>query len=299
MLSTLVAKRAPWAGLKTSQCVTIVRCMGEVSRKDFDNFEATRPLAPNEEFVPSSAPIPQSLEQKVQHWKYANEVFFGPDRDLKNFPHPVYNTKPTETYQLGFIPTRWFKHLYPHTGVSGPYTLAIGTTIFLLSKEYLTMDQLTAKLLLGYFSFFYIFTQTKAGKTIKDKIDATAKEYDEKAYHEPLRNAKSAYLSEINDIKTEIERKDVIPAIFQAKQEQIDLQLEVLYRKRLREAFIDVKKRLDYEADMEAAKRQFEQDHMVNWIVSSVQKAITPQQEKQAIQSCIQTLKSLSATAAI
>ena len=34
----------------------------------------------------------------------------------------------------------------------------------------------------------------------------------------------------------------------------------------------------DYHVDVENAKRNFEQKHMVNWIVGSVVKGITPQQ---------------------
>ena len=34
----------------------------------------------------------------------------------------------------------------------------------------------------------------------------------------------------------------------------------------------------DYESEKAALKRQFEQDHMVKWIVNSVTKSITPQQ---------------------
>lgn len=85
--------------------------------------EQKRKLLPNEDLVPSSDVIPQTLEQKVQNWKNANDIFFGPDRDFKNFPHPVYKVDPTETYQLGFIPTRWFKALYPKLGVSGKILL--------------------------------------------------------------------------------------------------------------------------------------------------------------------------------
>lgn len=53
----------------------------------------------------------------------------------------------------------------------------------------------------------------------------------------------------------------------------------------------------EYQADMEHAQRSFEQTHMVNWIVDSVKKSITPQQEKDSIANCIRTLKNLSATA--
>ena len=79
----------------------------------------------HQDVYPSSANLPLTLEEKVSIWKRANDVFFGPDRDTKNFPHPVMPEKISETYQFGFIPTRWFKALYPRLGVSGNFSLLL------------------------------------------------------------------------------------------------------------------------------------------------------------------------------
>lgn len=295
MLSTLAFRKV---GLKSMQCVRVFSAT-PAQLCNVPQTEAKRELLPNEDLVPSSDIIPQTLEQKVQNWKNANDIFFGPDRDLKNFPHPVYKVKPTETYQLGFIPTRWFKALYPRLGVSGSYTLFWGTALFLICKENVPVNADFFKAVTSIGLVFYISTQTKVGDLIRNKLDATADKYDDEFYHEPLKQAKSNYLKEIDEINTEISRKDAIPMIFQAKQEQLELQLETEYRQRLMDAYTAVRSRLEYQADVESAQRHFEQDHMVNWIVSSVQKSITPQQEKETITSCIQTLKNISATATV
>lgn len=55
----------------------------------------------------------------------------------------------------------------------------------------------------------------------------------------------------------------------------------------------------DYQAAVEEAKRKFEEDLMVNWIVDNVEKAITPQQEKENLALCIKNLESLSKTASL
>ena len=39
----------------------------------------------------------------------------------------------------------------------------------------------------------------------------------------------------------------------------------------------------DYQAEVEATRRQFEQKHMVNWIVNNVVSSITPKQVRQSL----------------
>ena len=56
--------------------------------------------------------------RKIRNWETAQEIFYGPERDLKNFPHPVVLDQ-TNKHHLGFIPHNTFKALYPRLGVTG------------------------------------------------------------------------------------------------------------------------------------------------------------------------------------
>ena len=78
-------------------------------------------------------------------------------------------------------------------------------------------------------------------------------------------------------------------------EEIVGLQLEVEYRARLNEAVVQVKKRLDYQVEVNNILRGMEQKHMVDWIISSVKKSITPAQEEAALKKCLVDLKALSA----
>jgi len=85
--------------------------------------------------------------------------------------------------------------------------------------------------------------------------------------------------------------------LFDAKRENILLQLEAIFRERQVQAYQAVKRRLDYQVEKVNSQRRFEHRHMVNWIIDDVVKSITPQQEKESLQKCIADLKNLAAKA--
>ena len=63
----------------------------------------------------------EALTPAVDHhgnWERANKIYFGPERDMKNFPHPERaEFHPPVRHRL--VPEEWFTALYKRTGVSG------------------------------------------------------------------------------------------------------------------------------------------------------------------------------------
>ena len=58
------------------------------------------------------------LSRQIRQWDEANAMFYGPERDLKNFPTEKQKVQPAPV-KLGFIPQTWFDAFYEKTGVTG------------------------------------------------------------------------------------------------------------------------------------------------------------------------------------
>jgi len=232
--------------------------------------------------------------QHVANWDKANEIYYGKERDTVNFPIAKQPEKPPPV-RMGVFPESWFQFLYEKTGVTGPYMFGTGLFTFLLSKELWVVEH-------GFVEFFafwgavYIVIR-KAGPGVSKYLDKTAADYEEKYWTKPLADTKQQAQTVIDETEKAIWREDGQNYLFDAKRENVNLQLEAQYRHRLSEVHQQIKSRLDYFVDLETAKRNFEQRHMVNWIVDSVVKGITPQQEKDSIAKCISDLKVISARA--
>nr|ALS04575.1 mitochondrial ATP synthase subunit b precursor [Pseudodiaptomus poplesia]ALS04804.1 mitochondrial ATP synthase subunit b precursor [Pseudodiaptomus poplesia]AQS22697.1 mitochondrial ATP synthase b subunit [Pseudodiaptomus poplesia] len=221
----------------------------------------------------------------------SSDVAASGQRDLVNFPR---RTRPIEkpSVRMGIFPEEWFQAFYPKTGVTGPYMALVSIGTFLASKEYFVMEHDfyvgvgLAIVLTG------IIKSVGPGYTagINKSLD------EEEAFFKNIRQ------KEIDACKNAVKMEETAQAnatawedIIAAKKEAVQLQLEASYRDRLSAAYSQVKKRLDYQLEVANVMRRMEQKHMVDWIISSVRKSITPAQEDAALKKCISDLKSLSA----
>lgn len=230
----------------------------------------------------------------VHNWDKANEIYYGPERDTKNFPHPVQPEK-TPPYRMGFIPESWFTFFYEKTGVTGPYVFGTGVIATLLSTELWVVEHGFTEFVSFWLAVWFLVK--KVGPGIRNYTEKSNNDYFKARWEDPVNQARESTLATIDAIEKAIWREEGQKYLFEAKKENVALQLEAIYRQRLAEVHQAVKRRLDYQSDMESAKRNFEQKHMVDWIVDGVVKSITPQQEKESLNKCIQDLKALAAKA--
>jgi len=208
-------------------------------------------------------------------------------------------TRPTRNAEsgkvkLGFLPEEWFTAMYNKTGVTGPYLFTAGLVTYLCSKEIFVMEH-------EYYSgislaIMIIFAAKKFGPGIAAYLDKEV-EAQEQEWEDFRKNSVKGFEEHVKSEKEEQWRAEGQLLIYPAKKENVALQLEACYRERLMNVYSEVKRRLDYQVEIQAAQRRLEQRHMARWIVENVRKAITPQQEKEALQQCINDLKGLAAKA--
>lgn len=171
-------------------------------------------------------------------------------------------------------------------------TVFVGSSaIYLLSKEFYVINAesyllgamaLTLWLLLrsaqpGMQAWFENLRQEEIAKFTKEK------------------DVKVANISaDLVQIKAAEELLDTRAELFTAVSANNEMALEVQYRENLAEVEREVKKRLDYQLDLQALQAKIEHEHIAQWVTSEVVQSITPQQEAEAIAQCIAEIESLA-----
>ncbi|XP_014483153.1 PREDICTED: ATP synthase subunit b, mitochondrial [Dinoponera quadriceps] len=192
----------------------------------------------------------------------------------------------------GFIPEEWFQAFYPKTGASGPYVFAITVGTWLLSKEIFIIDH---EFHSGVSLLIICIASVKfLGPKVSKYLDQEIDEY-EKSLEQTRVLELEGYEDLINQEKKEQYNIEGQKMIMDIKKENIKMQLEATYRERMANVYQEVKKRLDYQMQIQSLERRIAQKHMVQWIIDSVLKAITPDQEKATLQQCIKDLEALAA----
>lgn len=225
-----------------------------------------------------------------------NPSWEAPERDLKNYPLPE---RPMDAgkVRMGMIPEEFFDAFYPKTGVTGPYCLLGGAAIYALSKEIIPMEH---QVINGASLVFLIYCMYKA-ESIGGKMRAKTGEMALKDMEqwELMRThaIKHLELEMEKDSELAWQMEGIAEQLGPALKENVELQLEAEFRKRLAHVHAEIKRRLDYAAAMATTTRRIEQEHMVDWIVRNVLSSISAEQEEENLNACIANLEALAAKA--
>ncbi|KXJ26032.1 ATP synthase F(0) complex subunit B1, mitochondrial [Exaiptasia diaphana] len=177
------------------------------------------------------------------------------------------------------------------TGETGHLMLFGGLGAYALSKELFVIHEETylAAVMAGTF----IWVIKKSGSSVAELLDNYSKEILDN--FNLSRNQQIDALN--NAIANEMKLDDMLLCridIAEILKENNVMGMELEYRNRLHNVKNEVKKRLDYQLELENFKRKTEQDHIIDWVEKEVIKSITPQQEKESINQCIKDLKAMA-----
>ncbi|KOB78937.1 ATP synthase b [Operophtera brumata] len=196
--------------------------------------------------------------------------------------------------RLGFLPDEWFTFFHSQTGVSGPYVFGIVLVNYMLSKEIFIMEH-------EYYSGLSIalivwLVTTKlgpaAGASLDKEVDAIVADW-QKGRDDEI----ASYESQIKAAKDAQWRAEGQKSLMDAKKENIMMQLEAAYRERMMHVYSSVKGRMEYQVKKHRSEGRIHQKWMIKWILENVRKSITPNFEKQALNSAIQELSSAAGRA--
>lgn len=192
------------------------------------------------------------------------------------------------------VPEEFFQFFYPKTGVTGPYVFGAGVLTYLFSKEIIVCEH---EFYNGITLALVVYAGLKlAGPDFIKSIHKGVEEEDKK-----LDALKDDSVNLLKDaIKSEKHAQWQAQGqklLFDAKRENVAVQLEAAFRERQMAVYRAVKSRLDYKLEMDNVTRRFQHTHMVSWIIDNVRKSITPDMEKKSLDQCFADLKTLAARA--
>eukprot|EP00116_Pleurobrachia_bachei_P009640 sb/3469902/ len=176
-------------------------------------------------------------------------------------------------------------------GQTGAALLGAGLTATAISKEMIVLD---ADVLAGFFLFSCTYgLATKIGPIAIQALDKYTANI-EATMSEGKQIQMQAYTDAIAEEKAAVASLAASSDIFDIKRELADLEVEAEYRRRIKQVSVEVKKRLDYQVELENTKKAFIRDHIIGWLESEVIASITPEQEEANINQCIASLGMLS-----
>lgn len=176
-------------------------------------------------------------------------------------------------------------------GKSSTTVLGVGSLSYLLSKEVLILNE---EIFIGVFMALVMYNISKAvGPLLGEKVRAMQKEE-----FEALNANKADQLTGLADQIVEMQKEfDVIDArdqFYDIAKNREEMKQDLVYRQRLHQVNTEVKKRLDYQVDLQTLEKDIEEKHIASWVEAEVLKSIADQPEEETLLQCIKDLNSIA-----
>lgn len=293
MFSKLACRSGVLPALRVATCARIVPSRACSSVAAVEQNEITDEQA-QAQALQTLKKMNELAKERVTNFADTHAMYNGPERDYANYPMVAISDGTPR--RLGIVPQAVLEPITAITGMSGIYLVSIGTFLFLCNKQVL--------LTLGDFStnataplWLYIFWTYYWRRMVVDKPwwkEAQPEERN-KDFQENRDYDVACAKTEIENSKVAMVQEGGKKMMYESYRENVDLQLEEEYRKRMKKVHEAVVNRLDYQAAKSRAKEKFETDHMIDYVLKSARASITPQQEKDMMMKCIADLKSIAA----
>lgn len=191
--------------------------------------------------------------------------------------------------RLGFIPEEWFTFFHCKTGVSGPYVFGVVLANYMLSKEIFILEHEYYSGLSIALIIYLVTTRLgpAVGASLDKEVDAVVAEW-QKSRDDEI----ASYEADIKAAKDSQWRAEGQQLLMDAKKENINMQLEAIYRERMMQVYQGVRGRMEYQVKKNRSEARIHQKWMIGWILENVRKSITPDFQKQALESAIRDLTS-------
>lgn len=215
-------------------------------------------------------------------------------RDFEKYPHAEEKRViESPKFCMYIFPDWWFKPFFPKTGVSGPYLAATLIPLAMISKEFVLVCDHSVPVGLGFIAAIIVPGMHMYGKKVKTMVMAQRLKLDQ--WYDDWREGGIKLLNSIiGHNNKQIELSKELNVYYEAMKENVHLQREATYRKRLLDLYNEARRKLDMQAALDNAKEQFIRRHMVNWIIDNVNKSLTPDKEKMVFDQCLTDLKILA-----
>lgn len=181
-------------------------------------------------------------------------------------------------------------YLQEKTGVTGAWTLGVGVSAYLISKELYVINSETV--IAAVLGGMIIFLMRKIGKPVAQFLDDKSQ-----GILDLLNSEKTGRKSFVEDqitAESKVEPElDLRHDIFDIMKENNSMRMEEEYRRRLHLVNETVRRQLDYQVEVEKAQRKFQQEHMVQWLEKAVTELVKGKQDESLAQ-CMSDLKKMS-----
>jgi len=245
--------------------------------------------------------LKKHMDSKREHWSNRRKAFLAslpkatePAGNLQSGPTQPIPASPYEmrTYRQSDWP---FLTVYKNIAGHSAEPVFIGLLALYFSSSGWWTHETLATLTLQGFVLYHVYRE------VQPKVKAwNAKEQKDSVqiYYDNDRDNLVESDAKIAENAAVMQFLEARPEFFDIMENQVQLQAEVTYRKRLLEVETEIKKRLDYQVEMQNVQRSIEEKHIAAWVEKEVLKSIAEQKEEDTFQACLNDLEAMAAAKA-